>query len=242
MRDYPDDGAAPEAREAVALARLETALASHPGRIALVSSFGAESVVLLHMVSRLDSGTPVLFGETGMLFPETLSYQRKIAETLGLSDIRHLHPDPADLAAEDRDGALHRRDDRACCRIRKVLPLERALAGFDAWITGRKRSQSPGRAALPFAERDGAGRLKLNPLADWSPRDIAAQMDRHALPRHPLVAKGFPSIGCAPCTTPVGPGEAPRAGRWRGKDRDECGIHFVGGRATRAADAPIDRL
>ena len=242
MRDHPDAAAAPgaaspEAREAVALARLETALAGHPGRIALVSSFGAESVVLLHMVARLDPATPVLFGETGMLFRETLAYQREVAESLGLEDVRRLRPDPDDLAAEDPDGRLHRSEDRRCCELRKVRPLERALAGFDAWITGRKRMQSAGRAELPVAERDGAGRLKLNPLADWTAPALAEFMDRHALPRHPLVAAGYPSIGCAPCTTPVAPGEAPRAGRWRGSDRQECGLHFVGGRAVRAAGA-----
>lgn len=215
------------------------------GRIALVSSFGAESVVLLHMVAQIDRATPVLFGETGMLFPETLVYQREIAERLRLSDLRFLRPDPADLAALDPDGDLNARDSDACCAIRKVAPLRRALSGFDAWITGRKRAQSATRAALGVVETDGARRVKLNPLADWRMEDVRAYMRAHDLPPHPLAAQGYPSIGCAPCTTPVAAGEDPRAGRWRGADKTECGIHIENGRIVRlpvAAAAPMDRL
>lgn len=229
-----------EVREAAARARIETALAVHPGRTALVSSFGAESAVLLHLVAQVDPATPVLFLETGRLFAETLAHRRDLARRLGLTDVRDLAPDAAELAAEDPAGDLAARDGLACCDLRKVRPLARALSGFDAWLTGRKRAHSPGRAALPFAERDAEGRLKVNPLADWSAADLAAHMDRHGLPRHPLTARGYPSLGCEPCTTPVRPGEPARAGRWRGEGRDECGIHFVSGRAVRGRPAPMD--
>lgn len=204
---------------------LDYALSGALGRIALVSSFGAESAVLLHMAALVDRATPVLFLDTEMLFPETLAYQRDLATRLGLTNIHHVRPGPV---AHD----LHQTDPDACCAARKAAPLERALDGFDGWITGRKRFQSGTRAVLPLVESD-AGRIKLNPLAFWSPDRIAAYFDTYALPRHPLTARGYPSIGCVPCTTPVAPGEDPRAGRWRGHEKTECGIHFVNGRAER---------
>lgn len=207
------------------------------GRVALVSSFGAESAVLLHMVSVLDRSLPVLFVDTGMLFAETLAYQRELARRLGLTGLRVIRPDPAELLAEDPDGVLHLSEPDRCCALRKVRPLERALEGFDAWITGRKRFQGASRARLELFEADGP-RLKINPLAHWQPADVAEYMANNNLPRHPLVAKGYLSIGCAPCTTPVAPGEDIRAGRWRGRDKLECGIHVVNGRVLRG---PRDR-
>jgi phosphoadenosine phosphosulfate reductase len=195
------------------------------GRIALVSSFGAESVVLLHMLSVMDRARPVIVLETGKLFPETAAYRAELTERLGLADVRAVAPAPASLAATDPAGDLHGRDPDACCALRKTAPLARALDGFDAWITGRKRFQTGDRAALPFFEAED-GRLKVNPLAHWTPADLGDYMDNNRLPRHPLVARGYPSIGCAPCTEPVAPGEDPRAGRWRGSDKTECGIHF----------------
>lgn len=211
----------------------EALLGDLRGRIALVSSFGAESVALLHLVAEIDRTTPVIFLDTEMLFRETLDYQAAIAADLGLADMRIIRPAAEDLSAVDPDGTLHQRDTDGCCHIRKVAPLERALAGFDGWITGRKRYQSGQRAALPKFEADEAGRLKLNPLADWDAAEVRAYVKRHALPPHPLVAKGYPSIGCAPCTSPVAEGEDPRAGRWRGEDKTECGIHFVDGKIVR---------
>jgi len=197
--------------------------------VALVSSFGAESAVLLHMVAEIDRATPVLFLETGMLFPETLDYQRTLAGRLGLSDLRLIRPDPADLAGDDPDGTLHRDNTDACCFIRKTLPLRRALEPFGAWITGRKRAQAATRAGLELFEEDREnGLLKVNPLARWDGAMVRAYMRAHDLPPHPLVARGYPSIGCAPCTTPVGADEDPRAGRWRGDSKVECGIHFDG--------------
>lgn len=203
------------------------------GRVALVSSFGAESVVLLHMVARVAPGLPVLFIDTEMLFPETLAYQREVVARLGLTDLRVITATEAEIAARDPDGTLHQRDQDGCCDVRKTVPLERALSGFDAWITGRKRFQGGQRTELEFFEPEPPSRLRINPLAHWRSQDVQDYMIENRLPRHPLVAKGYPSIGCAPCTSPVKPGEDPRAGRWRGSAKTECGIHFIGGKMVR---------
>ncbi len=209
-------------------------LAAFPGEVALISSFGADAAVLLHMLSRIDPDAPVLLVDTLMLFEETLQYQRELAALLGLTNAQHLHPDPADLEALDPDGDLHRRDPDGCCVIRKVAPLDRALRRWPVAISGRKRFQSPTRAGLEVFEAD-RGRIRVSPLAGWSARDLGDYMDAHDLPRHPLVARGYPSIGCAPCTTQVRPGEDLRAGRWRGGEKLECGIHFgADGRVARA--------
>ncbi|WP_237477496.1 phosphoadenylyl-sulfate reductase [Lichenibacterium dinghuense] len=196
-----------------------------PGRIALVSSFGADSAVLLHMVAQVEKATPVVFVDTGFLFPETLDYRDELVNLLGLTDVRAVQPSEEDLAALDPEGFLWSSDPDRCCDIRKVKPLAHAIEGYDAWITGRKRFQSSTRAALPLFEAEGE-RVKINPLAGWDASDLLRYLDRHALPRHRMVAKGYPSIGCIPCTSPVKPGEDARAGRWRGKGKTECGIHL----------------
>jgi phosphoadenosine phosphosulfate reductase len=217
-----------------ATAVLERALGDpQVGRIALVSSFGAESAVLLHLVSVIDRSTPVLFIDTQMLFTETLAYQAELAERLGLTDIRTITAQPSAVVSEDPDGTLHQVNPDACCALRKTRPLEEALSGFDAWITGRKRYQGDTRASVEFFEAEANLRIKVNPLAHWGREDLAEYMINNRLPRHPLVARGYPSIGCAPCTTPTVPGEDPRAGRWRGREKQECGIHFINGRAVR---------
>jgi phosphoadenosine phosphosulfate reductase len=217
-----------------AFAVLERAMTDpEVGRIALVSSFGAESVVLLHMVAVLDRSTPVLFLDTAMLFSETLAYQADLAAGLGLTDVRIVTPDPLDLFHRDPDGLLHQQDPDACCRLRKTGPLQGALAQFDAWITGRKRFQGPARADLEFFETEGDRRIKINPLAHWGRADVLDYILNNRLPRHPLVARGFRSIGCAPCTSVVHQDEDDRAGRWRGFEKQECGIHFADGRPVR---------
>ena len=203
------------------------------GNVALVSSFGAESVVLLHMVSVIAPGTPVLFVDTLMLFQETLDYQRDVSAKLGLTDVRTITAEQTALDLEDPDGTLNLFNTDACCSLRKTVPLEKALSGFDAWITGRKRFQASTRAALDFFEVETPTRMKINPLAHWGREDLEEYMVENRLPRHPLVARGYPSIGCAPCTSPVKPGEDPRAGRWRGQQKTECGIHFIGGKPVR---------
>jgi len=198
------------------------------GELATVSSFGAESAVLLHLVSQVDPSLPVLFLETGKHFPETLAYRDTLAQRLGLTGLHNLTPDPAALAAKDETGLRWSYDPDGCCEIRKVIPLANALAGFDATITGRKAFQSSTRANLPRFEVDNSdaqGRLKINPLIDWSGDDIQDYFEEHDLPRHPLVSEGYPSIGCAPCTSKVAPGEDPRSGRWKGWEKTECGIH-----------------
>ncbi|WP_417587289.1 phosphoadenylyl-sulfate reductase [Pararhodobacter oceanensis] len=216
---------------------LRHALSGALGRIAMVSSFGAESVVLLHMVAQIAPATPVIFIDTLMLFPETLAYQREVAERLNLSDLRIIQPDPEALFAKDPDGILHLAEPDACCDLRKTQVLDKALNGFDGWITGRKRFQGASRAGLEPYERDTAtGLIKVNPLADWDIARIRAYREAHDLPPHPLVAKGFQSIGCAPCTSPVAAGEDPRAGRWRGQEKIECGIHVQDGRVIRGKD------
>ena len=193
-------------------------------RLALVSSFGAESAVLLHLASRTIPDVPVIFLETGKHFAQTLSYRRKLAARLGLTDVRDVAPDAGEARAEDPGGDLWRRDTDACCTLRKVRPLDRALAGFDAWITGRKQFHGGARTALPPFEHVGT-HAKVNPLVRWTPEDVQAHLAAHDLPRHPLVAQGFPSVGCWPCTHPVADGDDPRAGRWRGQAKTECGIH-----------------
>ena len=159
----------------------------------------------------------------------------RLAAHLGLRNVRNIYPSPAEVMAEDADGALHRRDPDACCDLRKVRPLDRALARWPVTISGRKRFQAATRSAIDVFEAD-ADRLRVNPLATWTAADVRDYMAEHALPLHPLVARGYPSIGCAPCTTAVRPGEDPRAGRWRGLDKVECGIHFgPDGRIRRAS-------
>lgn len=203
------------------------------GSIALVSSFGAESVVLLHMLSVMDRSVPVLFLDTEMLFPETLSYQVEVTQKLGLTNVQLIRPDREETFLRDPDGQLHRSDPDACCALRKTLPLQTALKGHDAWITGRKRFQGAKRMDLEFFESEADLRIKVNPLVHWTRDDVQDYMINNRLPRHPLVSRGFPSIGCAPCTSAVRPGEDPRAGRWRGRDKEECGIHFVNGKLIR---------
>jgi phosphoadenosine phosphosulfate reductase len=200
------------------------------GDLAVVSSFGAESVVLLHLVASVDASVPVLFLDTGKHFAETLAHRDLLVERLGLNLVV-LIPDPAELAKKDETGLRWSYDPDGCCEIRKVRPLEKALAGYDACFTGRKAFQAATRANLPRFEvdtSDAQGRLKINPLIDWSAEDINAYFTAHDLPRHPLIAQGYPSIGCSPCTTQVAPGEDPRSGRWKGWDKTECGIHKPG--------------
>lgn len=195
-----------------------------PHRIAVLSSFGAESAVVLHQVAQIDPDLPVLFLETGQLFAQTLDYQAALSERLGLTNVRLQKPDPHTLDRHDPKGDLWQRNPEACCDFRKVQPLSRALEGFDAWITGRKRFQGGTRTTLPVVEVENR-RVKLNPLAGWSQADLDAYFATHDLPRHPLWEFGYLSIGCHPCTRPVRPGEDPRAGRWSGNAKIECGIH-----------------
>jgi phosphoadenosine phosphosulfate reductase len=173
-----------------------------------------------------------LFIDTEMLFDETLAYQKTVAKQLGLRNVLTVIPDRDAVFLRDNSNRLHLHNPNACCALRKKEPLERALEGFDGWVTGRKRFQGGQRTHLSFFEADGDSRIKVNPLAYWAPDDIATYVAHHKLPKHPLVAKGFASLGCAPCTSRIVDGEDERAGRWRGKEKSECGIHFENGRVT----------
>lgn len=216
-----------ELRDAHPLTILRKAYQTFGDKLALVSSFGAESAVLLHLASQVSPNIPVLFLDTGMLFGQTLDYRKSLAATLGLTDVRDLRPAFADLAVTDPRSDLWRTDTDACCHIRKVLPLDRALEGFSAWCTGRKRFHGGDRLRLAVVE-ESEGQIKFNPLANWSKAELDAYTAEHSLPAHPLVAQGFPSLGCWPCTKPVDdPNADVRAGRWQGQDKTECGIHVA---------------
>jgi len=195
-------------------------------RFALVSSFGSESAVLLHLAAQVSKDIPVLFLDTGKLFGETKRYRDQLIERLGLSDVRSLSPDVNALDAKDPKGALWTSDTNACCYIRKVVPLADALEGFEGWASGRKRFQGGVRSLLPHFEASD-DRVKVNPLAFWTKDNVADYRDAHSLPQHQLVAEGFASIGCMPCTDRTQDGESERAGRWRGQTKTECGIHLT---------------
>ena len=194
------------------------------GKIAAVSSFGAEAAVLLDLVASIDAATPIIFLDTGKHFPETLAHRDSLIDHFGLTNVRSIALDPSDLDDHDPDGALWRRDPDRCCHQRKVVPLDRALEGFDAWITGRKQYQNDSRQNLVAIETEGA-RIKINPLASWTHADAYEWMVMKGLPEHPLVAHGYPSIGCAPCTEKAGDPNDVRSGRWTGRDKTECGIN-----------------
>lgn len=198
------------------------------GKSAVVSSFGAEAVVLLKLVADIDPNTPILFLNTGKLFGETLRYRDRLQDVLGLGDVRSLAPSLEERQKKDLDGTLWSRDTDACCDFRKTIPLSRALEPFQAQVTGRKRFQTRARAdMLPVEFFEG--RYRFNPLWQWDLHQLEAFIERNNLPRHPLVEDGYPSIGCMPCTRRVQAGEDYRAGRWSGLDKDECGIHLTDG-------------
>lgn len=194
------------------------------GRIAAVSSFGAESAVLLSLIAKVSKTIPVIFLETGKHFPETLEYRDLLVSDLGLTNVRDEKPSSSKIAEDDPDGELWRFNTDYCCHIRKVLPLQRSLDPFDAWITGRKRFQSESREDLQSIELVGK-QIKINPLATWDSAQIREYFLSHNLPRHPLTLTNYLSIGCAPCTKPVELGGDQRSGRWADQDKTECGIH-----------------
>ncbi|MBC7987193.1 MAG: phosphoadenylyl-sulfate reductase [Sphingomonadaceae bacterium] len=208
------------------------------GRTAVVSSFGTESAVLLHLVAEADRTVPVIFVDTLKMFPETLAYRDTLIERLGIENSWVVTPHPAAIAAKDESGLRWSYDPDGCCAIRKVEPLARAKAGLDSWISGRKAFQSVTRQNLPRFEIED-GRLKLNPLGDWTKADLDTWFAAYDLPRHPLEAEGYLSVGCQPCTSKVLPGEDPRAGRWRGWEKVECGIHAPDGEGEDEANLPV---
>lgn len=204
---------------------LSAIAAEFPGKLAVASSFGATAAVLLDMVTRVDPSLPVLLLNTGKLFGETLDYRDELVRLLGLHDVREVRPHPGDLAEADPSGRLWSSDPDRCCFVRKVAPLNRALMGFDAWATGRTRARG-GVGPEPDAIEMMDGRVKINPIAGWAQGEIEDYLTKRNLPPHPMVADGFLSIGCLPCTDAVLQGEDARAGRWRGFAKTECGIHL----------------
>ncbi|MDG6094450.1 phosphoadenylyl-sulfate reductase [Acetobacter sp. AN02] len=193
--------------------------------VAILSSFGAESAVLLAFAAEADPDFPVLFLNTGQHFPETLEYRAALADSLGLRNVINISPSEKAIHDRDPEGQLWAFDPDACCALRKVEPMNLASAGYRALVTGRKRSQAMTRHRLEIVQTEADDSLRINPLADWTPEELEAEMTRRNLPRHPLTQRGYPSIGCAPCTQPVGEGDDPRAGRWAGFSKTECGIH-----------------
>ncbi len=208
-----------------------------PGKVALVSSFGTESAVLLHQLAQIDKAAPIIFLDTGKLFGETKRYRDQLIKLLGLTGVQSVAPDPAQLLERDPKGLLWSQHPNACCTVRKVEPLARALKPYDAWFTGRKAFQASTRADVPVFEVD-EGRIKVNPLIHWTKTDLDAYFAQYDLPRHPLEADGYLSIGCMPCTSRVEAGEDARAGRWRGSDKVECGIHLPAGQTAPALAEP----
>lgn len=208
---------------------LKKACETYDGKIVLASSLGVDSVVLLHMVSKINPDLPIIFLDTGKHFRETLAYRDLLIQDLGLTNFQNIMPDAAELKTEDPKGDLHKTEADACCDLRKVRPLDRIIRGYEARITGRKRYQTPQRANMPILETGGE-QVKVNPLAYWSAKDVTAYIQRHDLPPNPMLTLGYLSIGCQPCTTRVAAGEDPRAGRWRHSDKTECGIHYINGK------------
>ena len=211
------------------------------GDIAIASSFGAEAVALLALAADIDRHVPVIFLDTGKLFPETIAYRDEVAGHLGLTNVKIARPDILDIAATDTVGDLWQRQPDACCFLRKVVPLVQAVTPYGAWITGRKRYQGGLRGELqPIEASDGW--VKVNPLARWTKQDVFRFIASRALPKHPLLEQGYLSIGCRPCTRPVDPlEEDERDGRWAGTGKTECGIHTFepGGDAEGEAEATV---
>jgi len=192
--------------------------------VAVSSSFGAESAVLLDLIAQVDPATPVLTVDTGKLFVETVAYRDRLIDHFGLTDVRVLHAPSGLVDGTDPDGLLHQTDPDLCCQVRKVMPHAQAAVPFDVLITGRKRFHGGGRDALPTVHLEGS-HIKVNPLASWTSSAIDAAFKGRGLPRHPLVAQGYRSIGCATCTHQSGDSEDVRAGRWAGHGKTECGLH-----------------
>ena len=214
-----------ETRGADAQTIIRAAVREFGRGMSYVSSFGAESAVMLGLIAEVDPGMPIIFIDTGMHFHQTLQYRDEVVKQLGLTDLRVINPNEDERKAVDPKGLLHKSDPDACCEVRKVRPLEPALRGFGAWITGRKRFHGGGRLNLPVFEH-AEGRYKVNPLANWTQEDIDAYFVTRGLARHPLVADGYPSIGCWPCTVrPTDPSDV-RSGRWVGFKKSECGLHL----------------
>jgi len=205
---------------------LRWAARQFPARLTFATGFGVEGCLLIDFIFRLELRVDVFTLDTGLLFPETYELWRKLEQRYGIQ-IRAVRPALSVQAQEETYGPkLWETNPDRCCEIRKVAPLRSALAGFDAWISAIRRDQTSERARARVVEQDPRfGLIKINPLLSWTSADVWAYVRSQGVPYSPLHDRGFPSIGCAPCTTPVLPGEDPRAGRWRGRIKTECGLH-----------------
>lgn len=197
--------------------------------IAATSSFQTQSVPLLHLIAKGAPQIPVLFLDTGFHFPETLEFRDHLKAELGL-DVRSLKTKIGHDSFRQKHGELHRRNPDLCCHLNKVEPLERALEGYQAWISGVRRDQTKARSNTPVFSQLENGIYKICPMVSWTSKDIWWYMNEHDLPDHPLFSEGYFSIGCAPCTRRPGSGGDERNGRWAGREKTECGIHTELGR------------
>jgi phosphoadenosine phosphosulfate reductase len=204
--------------------RLEWAVQTYGDALLFTSSFGPGSGVLLHLWSQVAGDLPVHFIDTGYLFDQTIAYRDAVVKKLDLR-LEVLQPKMAKGHFIEKYGlTLYRDDPDQCCAINKVEPLEAALPGKRAWVSGLRRDQSKTRAETPILlSTDGP--VKVHPLADWTARDVHRYLELHGVPEHPMFEEGYVSVGCAPCTRPVMPGEDERAGRWAGSAKTECGLH-----------------
>ncbi|WND01524.1 phosphoadenylyl-sulfate reductase [Temperatibacter marinus] len=207
------------------LVLLSESFSRYGNEFAVVSSFGSESVVLLHLVSQVAKNIPVLFLDTGKLFGETKRYRDTLIERLGLQKVITITPESEQVKSEDPHGILWNENHNRCCFIRKVVPFREALIPYKAWASGRKRYQTLERSSLPSVQEED-GKVKVNPLAGWTKEQIDQYIETHRLPQHPLVADGFKSIGCMTCTDLPTNDQDDRSGRWAGSEKTECGIHL----------------
>jgi phosphoadenosine phosphosulfate reductase len=220
--------AADRLEEQPAIEILREAAERFPGRVGFATGFGAEGCALIDLAARAGLEIDFFTLDTGVLFPETYELWRRLEAKYGIT-IRAVRPARSiEEQAQDHGPELWTRDPDRCCELRKVLPLREEMRKFDAWVTAIRRDQTKERATARAAERDSKfGIVKFNPLVRWSSKDVWNHVVKHEVPYNPLHDRGYPSIGCAPCTSPVAPGEDPRAGRWRGSEKKECGLHVV---------------
>ena len=194
-------------------------------KIVASSSFQTQSVALLHMVSQVCPDMKVLFLDTGFHFGETLAYRDNLQDLFNLK-IKNIYPDPETTQhLRNPSDPLYFKDPDLCCRINKIRPMERAILGIDAWVSGIRRDQTPSRRDVQIFERQNDNLVKIHPLAMWTKRDLWSYINHYQLPLHPLFNKGYTSIGCTPCTRPIIEGGDERAGRWEGQIKTECGLH-----------------
>ncbi|WP_065410393.1 phosphoadenylyl-sulfate reductase [Bacillus wudalianchiensis] len=206
---------------------LKWAFREYGDDIVYACSFGAEGIVLIDLIAKVNKEAKIIFLDTGLHFPETYELIEKVKERYPALNITKVRPaTTVEEQAKEHGEELWKRDPNLCCHLRKVVPLQKALQGSKAWISGLRREQSPTRSHVQYVNKDEKfHKVKVCPLIHWTWEDIMTYLHVHQLPYNPLHDKGFPSIGCAPCTEPVSENEGLRAGRWAGRSKSECGLH-----------------